>query len=107
MHNVKKILPNVLKLLTVNNKDLVEKVADRLGILAEAGGKTKADTTEKALNDCIRFLHEDRAPKSNKIEKYSAVLVIKNFSKKMPIITFNKMFDQKKHFREIFHVLSE
>ena len=39
VHRVKKIMPYVLKQLGSNNKELVERTADCLGILAEAGGK--------------------------------------------------------------------
>ena len=81
--------------LWINNKELVEKAADCLGILAEAGGKTTAEVFDIHLVDVIKILEEDQDPKSNSIKKYSAVLVIKEFCKKLQIITFNKLFDKQ------------
>jgi uncharacterized protein (UPF0147 family) len=56
IHNVKKIMPYVMNQLHVNNKELVEKAADCLGILAEAGGKTTAEVFDQVLNQVIEFL---------------------------------------------------
>ena len=95
IHNVKKILRYVFDQLCLSNKELVEKAADCLGILAEAGGKTTAEVFDSVLTQVIDFLNNDKDPKSNNIKKYSAVLVIKEFCKKLPIITFNKLFDNQ------------
>jgi hypothetical protein len=52
-------------------------------------------------------LTEDKDPKSNSIKKYSAVLVLREFCKKLQIITFNKLFDGKKNFKLIFYALKD
>jgi len=83
IHNVKKIQKYVEEQLKINNKELVEKAADCLGILAEAGGKTTAETFDSVLNRAVETLQKERDIKSNNIEKYSAVLVIKEFCKKL------------------------
>jgi hypothetical protein len=49
----------------------------------------------------------DDDPKSNNIKKYSAVLVIREFCKKLPVMTFSKLFDSKKYFKHIFHALKD
>ena len=77
-----------------NNKELVEKAAHCLGILAEAGGKNTAEAIDMGPTMAIKFLREDRDPKSNNMKKYSAVLVLKEFCKKHSIVTFNRIFDQ-------------
>lgn len=53
VHRVKKIMPHVLKQLGTNNKELVERTADCLGILAEAGGKITAEAVDEALQTVI------------------------------------------------------
>jgi len=107
IHNVKKIMGNVFAQLQSNNKELVEKAADCLGILAEAGGKTTAEVFDSVLLQVIEFLDHDKDAKSNNIKKYSAVLVIKEFCKKLPIITFNKLFDKQQNFKLIFSALKD
>jgi hypothetical protein len=82
VHRVKKMMPYVIKQLSHNNKELVEKAAECLGSLAEAGGKITAEAVNEALETVIQYLDED--PKSTSINKYSAVLVIKEFCKKLP-----------------------
>jgi len=107
IHNVKKIMPCVQIQLQNNNKELVEKAADCLGILAEAGGKTTAEVFDSVLIEMISFLENDKDAKSNNIKKYSAVLVIKEFCKKLQIITFNKLFDKQQNFKLIFYALKD
>jgi hypothetical protein len=81
----------------------VEKAAECLGILAEAGGKNTADAVDSIPQRVIDIL-SDRDPKSNS-RKYGAVLVLKEFCKKLPIITFNKLFDRNKNFTYLFGAL--
>jgi len=113
IHNVKKIMTSVENQLKINNKELVEKAADCLGILAEAGGKTTAEVFDSVLDKMIEMLQKEKDNKSNNIEKYSAVLVIKEFCKKLQIITFNKLFDKplndsmKSGFNSIFDALKD
>ena len=82
---------------------MVEKAAECLGILAEAGGKNTADAVDSIPQRVIDIL-SDRDPKSNS-RKYGAVLVLKEFCKKLPIITFNKLFDRNKNFTYLFGAL--
>lgn len=77
----------------INNTEFAEKAAECLGNLAKAGGSITADIVEKTLDQAISWLAQDKNPKSNDIKKYSAVLVLREFAKKLPIITFNKLFD--------------
>ena len=81
----------------------MEKAAECLGILAEAGGKNTADAVDSIPQRVIDIL-SDRDPKSNS-RKYGAVLVLKEFCKKLPIITFNKLFDRNKNFTYLFGAL--
>jgi len=55
----------------------------------------------------IQFLKEDRDPKSNNMKKYSAVLVLKEFCKKLSIVTFNRIFDQNRNVELIFDALKD
>ena len=75
--------------------------------MAEAGGKTTAEVFDQVLTEVIGFLDHDKDPKSNGIKKYSAVLVIKEFCKKLPLITFNKLFDKQYNFIQIFDALGD
>ena len=81
----------------------MEKAAECLGILAEARGKNTADAVDSIPQRVIDIL-SDRDPKSNS-RKYGAVLVLKEFCKKLPIITFNKLFDRNKNFTYLFGAL--
>ena len=92
VHYVNKIMPMMMKQLKQQNTDLVEKAAECLGNLAKAGGSITADAVEKSIDQVLEWL-KDKNPKSSDIKKYSAVLVLKEFCLKMPIITFNKLFD--------------
>lgn len=101
-------MPFVLKQLSTNKEEyLVERTAECLGTLAEAGGKITAEAVNDALTTVIQFLDDDRDANSKNIKKYSAVLVLREFCKKLSIITFNKLFDSKKHFRLIFFTLKD
>lgn len=53
VHRVKKMMPYVIKLLQDNTKELVEKAAECLGCLAEAGGKITAEAVNEALETVI------------------------------------------------------
>ena len=101
------MMPFVIVQLSQNNKELVEKAAECLGSLAEAGGKVTAEAVNEALETVIQFLDDDGDPKSTNIRKYSAVLVIKEFCKKLPVITFNKLFDSNRNFKLIFNALKD
>ena len=88
--------------MKIDKPDLVEKAAECLGNLAKAGGSITAETVEKNLDEAIAWLSQDKNPKSNDIKKYSAVLVIREFLKKLPIVTFNKLFDGNNAYKLIF-----
>jgi len=95
VHYVNKFIPAMLKLLSTNNPDLIEKAAECLGNLAKAGGSVTAENVEKALDEAIRWLSKEK--KSSKsgsdTKRYAGVLILREFCKKLPIITFNKLFD--------------
>jgi len=93
VHYVNKIMPIMFKQLKVNNTDLVEKAAECLGNLAKAGGSITAEEVEKIVDEALNWLKVDTNPKSTDIKKHSAVLVLKEFCLKMPIVTFNRLFD--------------
>lgn len=54
-----------------------------------------AENVEKALEEAIKWLSkEKKASKAGSdIKKYSGVLLLREFCKKLPIITFNKLFE--------------
>jgi len=99
VHYVNKFIPTMLKQLTINNTELVEKAAECLGNLAKAGGSVTAENVEKALDEAIRWLSkEKKASKAGSdIKRYSGVLLLREFCKKLPIITFNKLFDNESY----------
>jgi hypothetical protein len=53
VHRVKKMMPFVIEQLSRNDKELVEKAAECLGSLAEAGGKITAETVNFALETVL------------------------------------------------------
>jgi len=93
IHYVNKILPVMRQQMVTNDTALVEKGAECLGNLAEMGGAITAQANDETLAQAIKWLRDDTNPKSNKIEKYSAVLLLREYARKLPIITFNKLFD--------------
>ena len=71
----------LLNQLRINNRELVEKGAECLGNLAEAGGSITAEVIDNSLNVAIEWLKDDtHNAKSNDIKKYSAVLILREFS---------------------------
>ena len=67
-----------------------------MGNLAKAGGSVTAENVEKALDEAIRWLSKEKKSSkssSGDIKRYSGVLLLREFCKKLPIITFNKLFD--------------
>lgn len=93
VHYVNKFIPAMLKQLTINNPELVEKAAECLGNLAKAGGSVTAENVEKALDEAIKWLSKEKKQSGTDIKRYSGVLLLREFCKKLPIITFNKLFD--------------
>lgn len=102
MHYVNKLIPVLLAQLTTNSPEFVEKCAECLGNLAEAGGNITADVIEKSLNQAVVWLAADKHPKSTDIKKYSAVLILKEYSKKLPNNTFAKLFGQEENYKLVF-----
>lgn len=102
MHYVNQLIPVLLNQLRINNKELVEKGAECLGNLAEAGGSITAEVIDKSLNMAISWLNEDINPRSTDIKKYSAVLILREFSCKQSVLTFNKLFGQEQSYRVVF-----
>ena len=107
MHNIKVIINDVLNQLGSNNKQLVEMASECLGTLAEAGGKNVAETIDYVPQMVLKFLKHDKDPKSKEMKRYAAVLVIKEFCKKMSIITFNKLVDPTNNIALIFEALKD
>jgi hypothetical protein len=56
VHYVNKLIPVLLGQLNINNPEFVEKCAECLGNLAEAGGSITADVIDKSLNQAIAWL---------------------------------------------------
>ena len=73
----------------------MEKAAECLGNLAKAGGSVTAENVEKALDEAIKWLSKEKkiSKSGSDIKRYSGVLLLREFCKKLPIITFNKLFD--------------
>ena len=105
VHNIKTIIDEVLRQLSYNNRELVEMAAECLGTLAEAGGKNIAETIDKVPSIVIDYLREDKDPKSKEMKRYAAVLVIKEFGRKLSIVSFNKLFDTFTNIKYIFEAL--
>lgn len=102
VHYVNKIMPMITKQMKINNTELTEKAAECLGNLAKAGGSITAEIVEQTLEQALSWLASDRSSKSNDIKKYSGVLILREFCKKLPIITFNKLFDGGNSYKLIF-----
>lgn len=92
----------LLNQLRSGNNDLVEKGAECLGNLAEAGGSITAEVIDKSLNVAINWLGEETNPRSTDIRKYSAVLILKEFCNKQAVITFNKLFGAEMNYMLVF-----
>ena len=107
VHYVNQLIPVLLNQLRTNNKELVEKGAECLGNLAEAGGQITAEVIDTSLNQAIYWLQEDTNPKSNDIKKYSAVLILKELCKKQSVITFNKLFGVEHNYRCVFDAFKD
>lgn len=102
VHYVNKLIPVMLNQLTTNNPEFVEKGAECLGNLAEAGGSITADVIDKSLNTAVYWLSQDPNPRSSDIKKYSAVLILKEYSKKLAVVTFNKLFGPENNYTHVF-----
>ena len=95
-------MPVLLSQLRINNRELVEKGAECLGNLAEAGGSIKSENIDKSLNMAIQWLKEDTNARSTDIKKYSAVLILREFCCKQSVITFNKLFGSEHNYLKVF-----
>lgn len=97
IHNVNKIMPSVVAQLGINNKELVEKAAYCLGILSKAGNnKITSGVVDHAFRTVIEYLKDTDGKghnNNNSIKRYSGLLVIKEFCKRLRMITLNKVFD--------------
>lgn len=70
--------------------------------MAEAGGSITADVIDKSLNTAVYWLSQDPNPRSSDIKKYSAVLILKEYSKKLAVVTFNKLFGPENNYAHVF-----
>jgi len=90
---VNKLIPDVRQQLETNtNQETVEKGAECLGNLARSGGNITVKNIDDTLIRAIELLRLNNRPNNTDIKKYSAVLILKEFSQKLPVITFNKLF---------------
>ena len=96
----------MLQQLGTNNIDL-EKGAECLGNLAEAGGSITAEVIDKSLNMAIEWLSIDKRSSQTDIKKYSAVLILREFCRKLPVITFNKLFGSDQHYLKVFDTFKD
>jgi hypothetical protein len=93
---VNKLIPDVRAQLETNsNIELVEKGAECLGNLAKSGGNMTAKNIEDTLERSIDLLKQNNRPNNSDIKKYAAVLILRELSKKLPVITFNKLFSSQ------------
>jgi len=105
---VNKLIPDVrAQLETNNNMELVEKGAECLGNLARSGGNMTAKNIEDTLERSIELLKQNNRPNNSDIKKYAAVLILKELSKKLPVITFNKLFSPTKPYMAVFEACKD
>lgn len=64
VHYVNKLIPVLVELLKTNNIELVEKGAECLGNLAEAGGSITAEVINDSLKSALFWLASDTNPRS-------------------------------------------
>ena len=102
VHYVKQLIPVLHGQLKNNNRELVERGAECLGNLAEAGGSITAGVIEESLVIAIRWLEDDTNPRSTDIKKYSAVLILREFCCKQKVLTFNKLFGPEQNYLYVF-----
>ena len=91
MSHVNKIIPIVRQQLDSreNSMKLVEKGAECLGNLAESGGNITAKNIDETLQKAMEWLN---IKNTTDMKKYAGVLILREFCKKRPVDTFNKLF---------------
>ena len=100
---VNKLIPDVRAQLEQNyNVELVEKGAECLGNLARSGGNMTAKNIEDTLEKAIELLKQNNRSNNSDIKKYAAVLILRELSKKLPVITFNKLFSPTRPYLDVF-----
>lgn len=100
---VNKLIPDVRAQLEQNyNVELVEKGAECLGNLARCGGNMTAKNIEDTLEKAIELLKQNNRSNNSDIKKYAAVLILRELSKKLPVITFNKLFSPTRPYLDVF-----
>ena len=106
VHHIHKMMPIMFKQLKnqKNSNELLEKLAECLGNLARAGGTIVAAVVEKDIEDVINWI-QDKS--SNDSKRYSGTLILREFCKKMQILTFNKLFDSSKLYKVLFPLLKD
>jgi hypothetical protein len=107
MH-VNNLIPDVRNQLETNtNSELVEKGAECLGNLAKSGGNMTARNIEDTLERSIELLKQNARPNNTEVKKYAAILILRELSKKLPVITFNKLFSPSKHYLTVFQACKD
>lgn len=85
----------------------MEKGAECLGNLARSGGNMTAKNIEDTLERSIELLKQNNRPNNSDIKKYAAVLILRELSKKLPVITFNKLFSPTKPYLSVFEACKD
>jgi hypothetical protein len=107
IHYVNKIMPMMFKQLRskYSDNEFIEKVAECLGNLARAGGTYVTSVIEKTIDDVMIWIQDKQSNTDNR--RYAGTLVLREFCRKMPILTFNKLFDSKKEYKVLFPPLKD
>lgn len=106
MSHVNKIIPDVRQQLEASNNSmkLVEKGAECLGNLAQSGGNITTKAVDETLQKAMEWL---QIKSGADMKKYAAVLILREFSLKLPVITFNKLFAPQRHFLSVFAAFAD
>ena len=83
----------------------MEKGAECLGNLAQSGGNITAKNIEETLTKTIEWLELSKG--STDMRKYAAVLILREFSSKLPVITFNKLFGPGQSYLKVFGAFTD
>jgi hypothetical protein len=66
-----------------------------------------AKNIEETLDRSIELLRQNNRPNNSDIKKYAAVLILRDLSKKLPVITFNKLFSPTKPYMAVFEACKD
>jgi hypothetical protein len=66
-----------------------------------------AKNIEDTLERSIELLKQNNRPNNADMRKYAAVLILKNLGKKLPVVTFNKLFSPTKPYMSVFEACKD